>query len=143
MLSDKEIDAVQETAEELKRRRENRPNEGGNDKPKAAAGDEPKKKRTRAEADRAWARANLRFQDGRPILDIANALRVLDRHEAFKGRFRFNETLSKVLDKGTVMLDWRVAELAAILQERFLPAIPQRDVEKALYIHANKVIQKK
>ena len=93
--------------------------------------------------DQVWARRNLRFNDGRPYLDIANALRVLERHEAFAGRFKFNETLSKVMDKGAVMLDWRVAEVVADVQARFLPEISPDAVEKALIIHANRAIQKK
>jgi|GEM_PF-2557747 len=138
MLSEKQVDAVEETAAELQRRRENRAPEQDGDaaKPKSAAA-------SRREKDRAWARANLRSKGGEPYLDSANALRVLERHEAFTGRFKFNETLNKVMDKGTVMLDWRVAEVVAIVQERFLPEIPAEAVEKALLIHANRVIQKK
>lgn len=136
MLSEKQCDAIEETAAELARRRENAP---------ASASDE-KKKATRPRElteDQAWARSNLRFREGKPCLDIANALRVFERHEAFSGRFKFNETLNKVMDKGAVMLDWRVSEVVAIMQERFMPEISGDVVEKALIVHANRVIQKK
>ena len=88
--------------------------------------------------DKAWARKNLRSREGKLILDIANVIRILERHEDFKGRFQYNETLNKVLDKGTVMLDWRIAECCAVIQERFLPEISDKDVEKALVIVSNR-----
>ena len=136
MLSEKQCDAIEETAEEMARRRENRPAAASAEKAKAARPRE-------LSEDQAWARANLRFKEGKPCLDIANALRVLERHEAFAGRFKFNETLNKVMDKGTVMLDWRVAEVVAVMQERFMPEISADAVEKALIVHANRSIQKK
>ena len=88
--------------------------------------------------DEAWAKANLRFQDGKPISDMANVLRVLQRHSDFEGRFVYNETLNKVLDKGEVMLDWRVSECCAVIQERFVPGVAEADVNAALVIHANR-----
>ena len=136
MLSEKQCDAIEETAAEMARRRENR-SEVAQDVKKR----EPR--RRPLSEDEAWARRNLRIKDGKPYLDIANALRVFERHEEYAGRFRFNETLNKVMDKGAVMLDWRVAEAVAIIQERFLPEIPAEIVEKALVVHANRVIQKK
>ncbi len=138
MLSEKQVDAVEETAAELKRRREHRPAEALKQKPEAVAGADKK-----AGDDAAWARANLRYDGDEPYLDIANALRVLSRHDDFQGRFKYNETLAKVMDKGTVMLDWRVAELVSVFQERFLPGIPVEAVNHALVIHANHAIQKK
>jgi len=92
--------------------------------------------------DADWARANLRFVDGCPVLDIANCLRVLERHPDFKGRYRFNETLSKVLDRGTVMIEWRVSEFVATIQERFLPEIPVETAYRALVVAANRAGQK-
>ena len=88
--------------------------------------------------DQAWARKNLRFRDGRAYLDVANVLRVLERHSDYNTRFKFNEMLAKVMDKGTVMLDWKVAELTADLQERFLPAVEQEIVNAALVVAANR-----
>lgn len=138
MLSEKQVDAVEQTAAELQRRRDNRPPADAGDSPKTASG-EPSQR----EKDRAWAKKNLRFKGAEPYLDSANALRVLARHPTFAGRFKYNETLNKVMDKGTVMLDWRVSEVVAVIQERFLPEISADAVEKALIVHANRVIQKK
>lgn len=138
MLSEKHFEAVEETAEELKRRRENRAAAGAKAAQRPQTG-----KLSQADRDHVWARENLRFKGGEPMLDIANVLRVFERHEAFAGRFKFNEALNKVLDKGTVMLDWRVAEVVAVIQERFLPEVSEAAVQKALLVHANRVIQKK
>jgi len=88
--------------------------------------------------DLAWAKENLRWADEKPIPDMANVLRVLDRHPDFKGRYIYNETLNKVLDKGTLMLDWRVSECCAVIQERFVPEIPESAVNNALVICANR-----
>jgi citrate lyase beta subunit len=92
--------------------------------------------------DAGWARDNLRAIDGRPVLDIANCLRVIERHPDFKGRYRFNEVLVKVLDRGTVMVEWRVSEFVATLQERFLPEIPFDIAYRALVVAANRAGQK-
>ncbi len=139
MLTEKQVDAVEQTAAELQRRRNNRPAAAVDDKtPKKASG-EPSQR----DKDRAWAKKNLRFKGADPYLDSANALRVLERHPTFAGRFKYNETLNKVMDKGTVMLDWRVSEVVAVIQERFLAEVPADAVEKALIVHANRVIQKK
>jgi hypothetical protein len=88
--------------------------------------------------DEAWARQNLRWRDGRQLTDLANCLRVLEQHEDFASRFRYNEVIHKVLDKGTVMVDWRVTELAAAIQERFIPEIPVETVSRALVTAANR-----
>ncbi len=88
--------------------------------------------------DERWARENLRFHDGRVLLDLANCLRVIERHPDFKGRFRYNDVLNKVLDKGTVMIDWRLSEFAAMLQERFLPEVPFETAARALIAAANR-----
>lgn len=138
MLSDKAIKNVEQTAAELKRRREHRPAEALRSKPQPVDSKEP----SQADKDLAWARENLRFRANEPFIDIANALRVLERHPEFDGRFRYNTSLKKVMDKGAVMLDWRVAEVVAVIQERFLPEITESDVNKALIVHSNRVILK-
>lgn len=137
MLSEKQLEAVESTAEELKRRRDNRPAGERDENPAAVP-----KKRSQREQDRAWAKANLRFKAGEPYCDSANVLRILDRHPAFKGRFKYNENLNKVMDKGAVMLDWRVADLVVTIQERFIPEVPVDVVEKGLIVHANRAMQK-
>lgn len=138
MLSEKQVEAVESTAEELNRRRENLP--AGEREQSALA---PPKRRSPRDQDRAWAKANLRFKAGEPYCDSANVLRILERHEAFAGRFKYNDTLNKVMDKGAVMLDWRVADLVVTIQERFIPEVPVDVVEKGLIVHANRAIQKK
>lgn len=94
------------------------------------------------QSDEEWARLNLRFNGVRPILDLANCLRVIERHPDFKGRYRYNEVLNKVLDRGTVMIEWRMIEFAATLQDRFLPEIPFETASRALVLAANKASQK-
>lgn len=91
-----------------------------------------------ADDDKAWAKENLRWSDGKPICDLANVLRILGGHEDFVGRFIFNETLNKVLDKGTLMLEWRVSAYCADIQERFIPGIAENTVNSALIIVANR-----
>ena len=88
--------------------------------------------------DEAWARKSLRWREGKPVCDIANAIRILEQHPDFKGRFKYNEVLNKVLDKGTVMIEWRVNEACAVIQEGFIPAISTDCVNKALVIVANR-----
>ena len=136
MLSEKQVEAVEETAAELNRRRTQQPapSEPAAAQPAQQSEDNP---------DRAWAKENLRWRDGFPLLDIANAMRVLDRHEDFKGRFRYSEALNKVLDKGSVMLDWRVLEVCADIQERFLPNISEAAVRGALVVNGNRNSEKK
>lgn len=138
MLSEKQVDAVEETAAELQRRRDNRPAANAGERPNAKSG-EPSQR----DKDRLWAKKNLRFKGGQPCLDCANALRIFERHSSFTGRFRYNDTLNKVMDKGAVMLDWRVSEVVCVIQERFMPEISVNAVERALIVHANHVIQKK
>ncbi len=94
------------------------------------------------QSDEEWARQNLRFDAGRPVLDLANCLRVIERHPDFKGRYRYNEVLNKVLDRGTVMIEWRMIEFAVTLQERFLPEIAFDTASRALVLAANKASQK-
>lgn len=91
--------------------------------------------------DGAWARYHLRFEDGKVIIDLANCLRVIEIHPDFKGRFKYNDTLHKVLDRGSVMLEWRISELTAILQERFMPCVPFDMVQRALVVASNRVMQ--
>lgn len=91
------------------------------------------------EGDLLWVRRNLRrAEDGRLLLDLANCLRVLELHPDFKGRYKFNDVLMKVLDRGTVMIEWRLSEFTAMVQERFLPEIPYETATRALVIAANK-----
>lgn len=92
-----------------------------------------------SDSDAEWARRNLRHsKDGRPYLDLANCLRIIELHPDYKGRYRYNEVLNKVLDKGTVMIEWRMSEFAAILQERFMPDVPFEIAARALVIAANR-----
>ncbi len=90
------------------------------------------------QSDAEWGKANLRFGAGLPYNDLANCLRVIERHPDFKGRFKFNEMLSKVVDRGAVMVEWRINEIAAELQERFMPEVPPETVGRALVITANR-----
>lgn len=94
------------------------------------------------EGDAAWARANLRHANGRLLLDLANCIRVIELHPDFKGRFRFNDVLGKVLDRGTVMVEWRLGEFVATLQERFLPEVSFEIAARALVVAANRASQK-
>lgn len=95
------------------------------------------------ESDAAWARRNLRHtEDGRLVLDVANCLRLLESHPDYKGRYRYNDVLCKVLDKGTVMIEWRLFEFLAILQERFLPDLPYEAATRALVVAANRASAK-
>lgn len=91
-----------------------------------------------AAGDDAWARANLRYEGDKPLLDFANCLRIIERHPEFRGRYRYNEVLCKVLDKGTVMIEWRLLEFTATLQERFLPGVPFDIASRALVVAANR-----
>jgi hypothetical protein len=92
--------------------------------------------------DALWARDNLRYRDGQPILDIANCLRVIELHPDYKGRYKYNDVLLKVLDRGTVMIEWRMLEFAAEIQERFLPDIPFETASRALVVAANRASAK-
>ena len=96
-----------------------------------------KQKRPLSE-DEVWARKNLRWRDGQPIADMANALRIFERHEDFKGRYRYNEMVNRVLDRGVVMIDWRISEVCVLVQERFIAGIPEEVVLKGLTIAAYK-----
>jgi len=118
MLSEKQVVAVEDIAEELDARRKQRP-------------------AREVSPDQQWARSNLRRRDGRVLLDIANVLRILQRHEEFNGRFKYNETLSRVMDKGKVMFEWRISECTAQIQERFMAEVPEPVVRNALIVAAN------
>lgn len=133
MLTEQKLDAVRELAQDLKRRRAQEPAPP----PDTAAGEDPPL------ADDAWARENLRWGDGRPFMDLANVVRILDRHEDYNRRFSYNDALAKVMDKGAVMLEWRVGDVCADIQERFLPEVPEATVAKALLIQANRVSARK
>lgn len=124
MLTEKTIDAAQCELSELDNRRvQNR----GDSAPREIS------------ADEAWARENLRWRDGRPLTDYANCLRVIERHDDFRGRFKYNEVINRVLDKGTVMIDWRMTEITAVIQERFIPEISIDVVSRSLVTAANRV----
>ncbi|MEZ5917446.1 MAG: hypothetical protein R3C40_07775 [Parvularculaceae bacterium] len=123
MLTEKTIDAAQQELAELDNRRAQNQRAGA---PREVC------------ADEAWARKNLRWRDGRPLTDYANCLRVLEQHEDFQGRFKYNEVINRVLDKGTVMLDWRMTELTAAIQERFIPEISIDVVSRSLVTAANR-----
>ncbi|MFN0023402.1 MAG: hypothetical protein ACKVS5_05825 [Parvularculaceae bacterium] len=91
-----------------------------------------------APADLDWATENLRRTDGGVILDLANCLRIFERHPDYRGRFRYNDMLNKVVDRGAVMVEWRINEITADIQERFLPGLAVENVSKALFIAANR-----
>lgn len=97
---------------------------------------------TGAQDNAAWARDNLRFDDGRILIDLANCLRVFERHPDYAGRFRYNEMLNKVVDRGAVMVEWRINEITADIQERFLPGVAPDNISKALFIAANRASAK-
>lgn len=88
--------------------------------------------------DAHWVRSNLRFDGDRVLLDIANCLRVIELHPDFKGRYKYNEVLAKVLDRGSVMVEWRLSEFTATLQERFMPGVPFEVAARALVVAANR-----
>ena len=125
MTAQDQLAQVEEFNETLQQQRANQtPSE---------AGQKPKRVLTE---DQVWARKNLRFKNGEPIPDMANALRIFERHEDYKGRFKYNEMVNRVLDKGVVMIDWRIAEICTFVQERFIPGIPEDVVLKGLTIAA-------
>ncbi len=92
--------------------------------------------------DDEWSAQNLRWQDGRALTDLANCLRVFERHPDYKGRFRYNDMLNKVVDRGAVMVEWRINEITADVQERFMPDVAPENVSKALFIAANRASAK-
>jgi hypothetical protein len=92
--------------------------------------------------DSDWSKANLRFDGARVLTDLANCLRVFERHPDYKGRFRYNEMLNKVVDRGAVMVEWRINEITADIQERFMPDVAPDNISKALFIAANRASAK-
>ena len=103
----------------------------------------PKRRREDREAiqedrDASWASAHLRRRDGVVLLDLANVLRVFERHPNFRGRFMYDQPMGKVLDRGSVLMAWQIDALAAEIQERFLPEMCEQTVFKALIIAANR-----
>lgn len=94
--------------------------------------------RRASDPDPRFIEEHLRLDANGVILDIANVLRILERHPDFSGRFRFNEGMGKICDRGKVLLGWQVDELTARIQERFLPAIPETIVAKAIAIVAHR-----
>lgn len=91
-----------------------------------------------AERDEVWAMANLRCRNNEPYTDLANVLRIFDRHPEFRGRFKFDKSMGKVMDRGEVLLGWQIDELCAVVQERFLPQVPEDVVLRSLLICANR-----
>jgi len=90
-------------------------------------------------SDRDWARHNLRrYDQDKLILDLANVLRVLERNPDYSGRFRYNQDMAKVVDRGVIMAMWMVNALAGEIQERFMPSVNENLVHKAIEIVANK-----
>lgn len=88
--------------------------------------------------DDAWAKENLRARAEEPIPDLANVMRIFERHPDFIGRFWFNKGMGKVVDRGSVLLNWQLDEIGAVIQERFLPNVDIDVVRRGLYIAANK-----
>lgn len=89
--------------------------------------------------DEEWAIQNLRRCDEDYIvLDLANVMRVLERHPDFTGRFHYDKNMHKVIDNGVTMVVWQVDALAAELQERFLAGVNEQLVHKAVDVVANK-----
>lgn len=89
-------------------------------------------------ADEEWALANLRWRANAPIVDLANVVRILERHPDFQKRFKYNDVLTKVMDRGAVMLEWRINDITAIIQERFIPEAPVDMVSRALLVVSNR-----
>ncbi|NNL88835.1 MAG: hypothetical protein HKP25_07165 [Marinicaulis sp.] len=95
-----------------------------------------------AQYDENWSLDNLRWSGERAYGDLANVLRIFGRHPEFAGRFRFNKSMGKVMNKGTVMLGWQLDETVAIVQERFIPEVSPETVIRALMICANRNSEK-
>jgi len=75
-------------------------------------------------SDKQWCVENLRCcEENYLILDLANVLRVLERHPEYRGRYHYDINMHKVIDRGVVMVLWQVDALASELQERFLPGV--------------------
>lgn len=92
-----------------------------------------------ASNDGEWAASNLRrTPEGRYFLDVANCLKIVEHHPDFRGRYKYNEVLSKVLDRGSVMIEWKLLEFTATIQDRFLPEIPFETVVRSLIVAANR-----
>jgi len=89
--------------------------------------------------DDQWALENLRRCDeGYTLLDLANALRVLERHPDYTGRFHYDLAMHKVIDRGVTMVGWQKDAFAGEIQERFLAGIDVDLVHRAIDIVANK-----
>jgi hypothetical protein len=72
------------------------------------------------------------------VLDLANAVRVLERHPDYARRFSYNAEMGKTFDRGKVMLAWQVDAICAEIQERFLPALSESTFQRAMMIAANR-----
>ncbi|MEL6112960.1 MAG: hypothetical protein AAFR20_09155 [Pseudomonadota bacterium] len=90
-------------------------------------------------SDTDWIEENLRrCEEEYCYLDLANILRVLERHPDYVGRFHYDINMHKVIDRGVTMQTWQVDALAGEIQERFLPGISEDLVHKSVAIVANK-----
>lgn len=91
--------------------------------------------------DEEWASANLRqCEEGYLILDLANVLRIVERHPEFVGRYLYDVNMHKVIDNGVIMVQWQVDALAGEIQERFMPGVNEALVQKAVDVAANKTM---
>ncbi|MEO0878259.1 MAG: hypothetical protein AAFY22_00970 [Pseudomonadota bacterium] len=143
-LSEKQVSEIKSNMSELEKRRR----ASAQARPDAARAADPKQAQPAGEAgalseDAQWARQNLRHGSDGPYLDIANSLRIFERHPDFKGRFKFNEMINKVVDRGSVMVEWKISAIAADVQERFAPMMPFEIVNRALIIAANRAGESK
>ncbi|MEO0675719.1 MAG: hypothetical protein AAFY32_12065 [Pseudomonadota bacterium] len=90
-------------------------------------------------SDGDWSTENLRrCEEDYFHLDLANILRVLERHPEYAGRFHYDINMHKVIDRGVTMQTRQVDALAGEIQERFLPGIATDLVHKSVAIVANK-----
>lgn len=101
----------------------------------------PRPSRRASDPDPSFVEEHLRKDANGVVLDIANVLRILERHPDFAGRFRFNEGMGKICDRGKVLLGWKIDEMAAIIQERFLPGISEALVAKAITVVAHRAAE--
>ena len=112
--------------------------------PKVAAPARPtpplarKKPPSELSEDERWARSHLRWNGARVYADLANLLRIIEKHDDFAGRFKFNKAMGKVTNRGAIMLDWQMDDVCAQIQERFIPEVSSDLVTRALYVAANR-----
>lgn len=134
-LSQKQVNEIKSNMTDLESRRRGAEQAAP---PRAAKPAQSAAPKDEGNEDAAWARHNLRGDQTGLYLDLANALRILEHHPDFKGRFKFNDMINKVVDRGAVMVEWKISAITAEIQERFLPMLPSELVNNALVIAANK-----